>query len=380
MQLFSEKSRSRILANRWTKSFLFLVVLQVLISLPILIIVSLNVMDYGDIDAETHVKVQHVRLEVIWFILFELWRLWLVIDALIHCSSLTVITCGVLNLISTGFGAMECGETVKMQATTKYQNPQTLHENLVLQVVLTSTFGVLCLPTAYVVYKLALDYGWKTYRKVGAHITVQDMYFTVGCFILTLKIDTFFQVFIMVFYTVLGATDADALSWVPGIMALLCLFGLFWARKSVSDESHWQMALFLVIQLGFIGVNGWMLYNHTFNTDPWYIIFFYASTSTFMTVVTIVFALKCESNFNKGLKPFVHWNLFGKSRPMTTVSTTQNMLLDDSDVEYTGYTVDQDLCQAILKQNRSSTGLPSPHLYLALEGPIVQWHSTYDSF
>jgi hypothetical protein len=60
-----------------------------------------------------------------------------------------------------------------MQATTKYQNPQTLHENLVLQVVLTSTFGVLCLPTAYVVYKLALDYGWKTYRKVGAHITVQ---------------------------------------------------------------------------------------------------------------------------------------------------------------------------------------------------------------
>jgi hypothetical protein len=138
-----------------------------------------------------------------------------------------------------------------MQATTKYQNPQTLHENLVLQVVLTSTFGVLCLPTAYVVYKLALDYGWKTYRKVGAHITVQgnqkrktpsqwkthraaiDMYFTVGCFILTLKIDTFFQVFIMVFYTVLGATDADALSWVPGIMALLCLFGLFWARKSV---------------------------------------------------------------------------------------------------------------------------------------------------
>lgn len=100
MQLFSEKSvshamticlllnlllmslqRSRILANRWTKSFLFLVVLQVLISLPILIIVSLNVMDYGDMDAETHVKVQHVRLEVIWFILFELWRLWLVIDA-----------------------------------------------------------------------------------------------------------------------------------------------------------------------------------------------------------------------------------------------------------------------------------------------------------
>jgi membrane-associated HD superfamily phosphohydrolase len=81
------------------------------------------------------------------------------------------------------------------------------------------------------------------------------------------------------------------------------------------------MALFLVIQLGFIGVNGWMLYSHTFNTDPWYIIFFYgkilafvlhiaihthsiASTSTFMTVVTIVFALKCESNFNKGLKPF----------------------------------------------------------------------------
>ncbi|KAI8344353.1 hypothetical protein BC941DRAFT_408430 [Chlamydoabsidia padenii] len=319
-------------------------------------------MAYGGTDREAQLKIQHVQIEVIWFILFELWRLWLVIDALIYCSSLTVITCGVLNLISTGFGAIECVETEKMQVTEKYQYTDILHDNLILQAVLTATLGVLCVPTAYVVYKLAIDYGWKTYRKVGAHITVQGMYFTVSCFSLILKIDTFFQVFIMVFYTVLGATDDDPLSWVPGVMALLCLFGLFLARNAVSDESHWKMALFLVIQVAFIGVNGWMLYKHTFNTDPWFIIFFYASTSILMAIVTLAFSVKCELNFGKGLKPFVHWNLFGKSRPVTSVSTNQNMLLDDSDIEYTGYTVDQDLRQAILKQNRSSSGLPPPHL------------------
>ncbi|CAO3585800.1 unnamed protein product [Absidia cylindrospora] len=221
--------------------------------------------------------------------------------------------------------------------------------------VLTGTIALLFVPTTYVVYKLALDYGWKTYRKVGAHITVQAMYFTVSCFSLILKIDSFFEVLIMVFYAVLQMGDGVIMSWIPGAMAFLCLFGLFLARKAVSDENHWTMVLFIIIQVGFIGVDGWMLYVQTYDTAPWYIILFYGATSLFMAVVTLAYSIKCEMNFGKGLKPFVHWSLFGTNRPITSISTNQTLLLDDGDTYYTGYTVDTDLQQAILKQNRSST-------------------------
>ncbi|ORZ13236.1 hypothetical protein BCR42DRAFT_419472 [Absidia repens] len=358
MQLLSSKASGRIFLNRWTKTFLFLALFQVLISMTLLIIIAVNVMSYGGIGYPAQMKMQHVRIEVIWFMLFEVWRLWLVIDALIHCSSLTVITSGVLNLFSAGFGATGCLETSKMLATSSYNN-EMLKMNLTLQTLLTGAIGLLFIPTTYVVYKLSLEYGWKTYRKVGAHITVQSMYFTVSCFSLILRIDTFFQVFIMIFYTVLGIIDGDPQSWIPGVMALLCLFGLFLARKAVSDENHWEMGLFLAIQLGFIGINGWMMSQHTDMSEPWYIILFYASTAILMTIFTLAFAIKCEINFGRGLKSFVHWSLFGKQRPVTSISTTQNTLLDDSDIEYTGYTVSTDLQQAILKQNRSSTDMHS---------------------
>ncbi|KAI8086403.1 uncharacterized protein BX664DRAFT_335712 [Halteromyces radiatus] len=341
------------MANRWTKTFLSLVVFQVLISLPLLVVICTDVNSYQPLEYELHAKINHVRVEVLWFIFFEIWRLWLVIDALIHCSSLTVITCGVLTLFSAGFGALECIETKKMINTKKYVD-DPLKRNLVLEFILTGSITALLIPTIYVVYRLALDYGWQTYRKVGAHLNVQSMYFLVNCFSLILKIDTFFEVLIMVFYMLLGVTDGTALTWIPGIMALVTLFGLFFARKSVSDESHWKMIVFIVIQVAFIGMSAWMLFQRTDPDDPWYIVLFYGSTSILMTIVTLVFAIKCQMNFGKGLKPYVHWSLFGKKRPVTTPITNQSILLDDADLEYTGYTVDSDLQQAILKQNRIS--------------------------
>ncbi|KAI8341128.1 hypothetical protein BC941DRAFT_415908 [Chlamydoabsidia padenii] len=303
VQVLSEKSRGRILTNRWTKAFLSLSVSQVVISLPLLIVICTNISSYGDDKPEMFLKIRHVRIEVIWYILFEVWRLWLVIDALIHCSSLTVITCGVLNLFSAGFGAMECMETMKMKATDMYDHA-TLQTNLILQIVLTGIISLLFIPTTYVVYKLALDYGWKTYRKVGAHMTVQAMYFTVSCFILILKIDTFFQVLVMIFYTVLDSSDYNTLSWIPGVVALLCLLNLLLARNGVSNETHWKMVLFIIIELTFVAVDIWMLYGLTYNTDPWFIVLFYGATSILMVIVTLVFAIKCEMNFGKGLKPF----------------------------------------------------------------------------
>lgn len=64
------------------------------------------------------------------------------------------------------------------------------------------------------------------------------MYFTVSCFSLVLKIDTFFQVLVMVFYTVLSSSDGDIWSWIPGVVLLLCLFGLFLARTAVRQKTQ----------------------------------------------------------------------------------------------------------------------------------------------
>ncbi|SAM05291.1 hypothetical protein [Absidia glauca] len=103
-----------------------------------------------------------------------------------------------------------------------------------------------------------------------------------------------------------------------------------------------------------------MLYKLTYRTDPWYIILFYGATSILMALVTLAYAIKCEINFGKGLKPYVHWSLFGRKRSTASIITQQSMLLDDGETEYTGYTVDSDLQQAILKQNRESRDVYPP--------------------
>lgn len=83
------------------------------------------------------------------------------------------------------------------------------------------------------------------------------------------------------------------------------------------------MVVFIIIQVAFIAVDIWMLYKLTYRTDPWYIILFYGmyvnstthtlnlnqplsvgATSIFMAVVTLAYAIKCEINFGKGLKPY----------------------------------------------------------------------------
>ncbi|KAI9300795.1 hypothetical protein BJ944DRAFT_272469 [Cunninghamella echinulata] len=372
-----EKSRSRIFANKWTKIFLLLGLIQVLLSLVFLISIEVNAFQYtiasDTLEYETskndghpyfqgfsvdpNYKILHVKLQVIWFILFELWRCWLVVASLIHCSSLTVITTGISTLFSLGFVGMIYVETSKMLRSDVYiKGP--LQINLYLSIAYMVCLFVILIPTLFLVYRLFLDYGWRSYKKVGAHINVQAMYYMVNCFSLALKIDTFFEFLLMILYTVaisLHKVDDIIPKVISSIMAVLVLISLVLARKAISDESYKLMYIFIIIQSLFIAFNGFILIKSVVVSDPWFFVLFYGFTSILVAILTIVLSIRCLLNFGKGLKQHVRWSLFGS---LNTDLTTEvrTVMLDEDEEDYDNYKTDPELKRAILNEHRLSSG------------------------
>ncbi|CAO3629388.1 unnamed protein product [Cunninghamella blakesleeana] len=288
--------------------------------------------------------------------LFELWRLWLVVASLIHCSSLTVITTGISTLFSAGFVGMVYIETYKMENSPAYY-ADPLKLNRVLSVAFMSCLLVIIFPTLFLVYRLFLDYGWRSYKKVGAHINVQAMYYMVNCFSLALKIDTFFEFLLMILYiiaTSLHRIDDATPQIISSIMALLILIGLILARKAISDESYKLMYIFILIQCLFLATNGFILIKSVQVEDPWFFVLFYGFTGMFMGFLTIVLAIRCLLNFGKGLKKHVRWSLFG-SLNTDLPTEVRTVILDEDEDDYDNYTTDPELKRAILNEHRLST-------------------------
>ena len=120
---------------------------------------------------------------------------------------------------------------------------------------MTSVVWLIAIPTAFVAFMLYKNYGWNLVERTGpdkrlqgtkliitlstrnlltnATICCIDMYYTVQCFTLMIKIDIFFEVLLLVFYGVC-ANKIKSLWVAATVLAILCLIALVLGRKAVS--------------------------------------------------------------------------------------------------------------------------------------------------
>ncbi|KAI9344747.1 hypothetical protein BD770DRAFT_447093 [Pilaira anomala] len=184
------------------------------------------------------------------------------------------------------------------------------------------------IPIFYVTSKVAKDFGWDVYKKIGGSIKVQEMYVTVEWFSLWLKIDMFFEIFAYALYLYSMNYLTEKRYTIPVMVAtfILIIPSFILSRYAISMENKIMMILFIIFQLWFTICTIFILAtkNKGLMTD-WHAITAYCIGSIMSSIGTIIIAIRCLLNFNKGLKEFVQWRLFGKKRPKRQLTAYDNV-------------------------------------------------------
>ncbi|KAJ8659477.1 hypothetical protein O0I10_004842 [Lichtheimia ornata] len=353
---WSDKARGGLLESKWSKRFILLALLQVLITIPILIATLVNVetspiQDTPMLDQEPNESTDYLRLrlrdkndrvrfENIWFIVYELWKLGLMLDGLIYRNSLTVVAAAGFTFFSGALGIMQIIESVKWDEAPLI--------NLQLQIAMTVIVWVLAVPTAFVAFMLQKHFGWDVIDKVGPERRLQSMYYTVQCFTLALKINFFFEVLLMAFYAVCASVSSRPLCIAASVLAGVGLLALLIGRQAIAWEAHWMMSLFSLMQGAIIFINMAVLVTITDVVDPWYTLEIYASASIVIVVCTLYIAVRCQIRFGQGLKPYVQWQLWSSFWKRNQTSN------DDDDGDPRRYAEEE-----LLGGNQSTSTSPS---------------------
>lgn len=214
--------------SKWSKRFILLALLQVLITIPILIATLVNVetspiQDTPMLDQEPNESTDYLRLrlrdkndrvrfENIWFIVYELWKLGLMLDGvscyrgwvfrnhhshcmnsilykLIYRNSLTVVAAAGFTFFSGALGIMVSVCVTKSSVhglTFSYQQiiesvkwDEAPLINLQLQIAMTVIVWVLAVPTAFVAFMLQKHFGWDVIDKVGPERRLQSKWWYI---------------------------------------------------------------------------------------------------------------------------------------------------------------------------------------------------------
>ncbi|CAO3642408.1 unnamed protein product [Mucor hiemalis] len=181
-------------------------------------------------------------------------------------------------------------------------------ENMYLHIALTVVFFVLSVPVIISAYKSSKVIGWQVYKRIGSSIELQNMYHNVQWFALLLKIDIFFQVFLLVGVAIISVARLPVFTF-SIIMCTIMPCSMILSRFAITKESHWMMLIFILFQLILFGSVAYFLVGlFQFPADDlWFAGIVYGLASVACVVATVFLAVRCQINFGKGLKPYVEW-------------------------------------------------------------------------
>ncbi|GAA5806765.1 hypothetical protein MFLAVUS_000113 [Mucor flavus] len=324
-RLFKQLSKSK-----WIKIYFALVIIQTILSIPILVKTLVNTedvrrtlpinqsTDYADTLFGNYLITKEYKIiyENVLFIVYEVWRLWILTDGIVHLNSLTILASAWFSVFSCIFNVMLVMES-RNWASFSFDSLKL--ENMRLQIALTVVFFLLSIPVIIAAYKSSKEIGWEVYKKIGSSNHLKYLYHDVQRFALILKVNIFFQLFLLIGTTIISRKIAFVVISVA--FSILLAIGLMFARVAISRESRWMMSVFLLLQVFllacdiycFIGLFEYPL------TDIWHIGVVYETMMILYTANTIIFsfwfsyfyhAVQCQFNFGKGLKPFVEWYPF----------------------------------------------------------------------
>ncbi|KAJ3509801.1 hypothetical protein NLJ89_g5026 [Agrocybe chaxingu] len=269
----------------------------------------------------------NTKREDIVFIAFQFWVLAMSIVALLNESIPHILASLVTHMMATAWTAFQITHTANFRSNfnrvitngacrgvallPNYWDARSKAE------IPSLTFNVLSLLiSCFLTWKLVKLFGWQTFKRVGASLTINRVYKFVLFLSITIQLSLFFMVVTVSLWidqlmnSVIGdLVDHQTLYKVASFITLVMLIpwltcGWFGVRR----ELRLPMFVFLVLSILYLGGWGVMFFSTTFRWTfiTWRFFSIMAAASVFLTCLAIVLGVTCRFNFGKGLARYLN--------------------------------------------------------------------------
>ncbi|KAF1825505.1 uncharacterized protein K489DRAFT_408154 [Dissoconium aciculare CBS 342.82] len=299
----------------WTWSFMLVAVFQAAINLALQCYVFGRFQASLLPDARNSDVSYTIPTYLALFIFGFLYQLILVWDALRLKNTIQVIGLCIYNLGMVIYAAVEISQVD--EAIEILDNQGNIQPGLrgALKPFLIAAPCVLALGTvllALVAWKLYDEFAWSIYKHISADLRLKRRFLTYQIYIALLKFDFFFFLGFTVQFLVVvrkGTTPAEfglTIAAIPITIALLFLAAWFTQRESTVGQVTVIAVYFAAMAYFFFKLV--RMYNSPkaqYYESARHSLTTFAVLTLLLLIVTIVVAIMCMRNFNKGLKPHV---------------------------------------------------------------------------
>ncbi|KAI9307580.1 hypothetical protein BJ944DRAFT_247262 [Cunninghamella echinulata] len=344
-----QKIVNRVTETRWSKLYVGIAILQCICVVILQTIICIlndresKLLPQPDKEGlltgyipETNVpalaadRLGRIKWENICFIGFEIWFVFMTIDATVYQNTAEILALANINVICAVLGALEVvdgNKWLRRLSETKH-SVEALDLAQKLEIVLAIVILIFACVIGYLSYQMSRQFGWNIYKKIGADVRIQKMYRIFQFFVLSLKIDVFTQFLVSVFYVVQYAIE-NGIRWETGIqlaITVLVLPMLYFARTAGSSESYGRMITFITFEVIVIVHYVLILLQTMGPYNSWYVWICLVWFGIVIDVLTIILGCICMRNFDCGLQPFVQRGAADKNKHELTLHKSRTRL------------------------------------------------------
>ncbi|ORX48277.1 hypothetical protein DM01DRAFT_1409940 [Hesseltinella vesiculosa] len=272
--------------------------------------------DSDDPYYDVLLSLKQVKDENVFFVLFHLFQIYLGYDAIVRQSVIQLIAHTFNEFLSIIFALIQLGETLKWRgavANVDHQvkvttNTIDLLNSLHYEIGLAVALAVLTCIFAYLCRMLLLQFGWSTYKRLGADIQLQARYRLAQIFLLFLKLDAFFHIVFCIFWIVVMTQEgyyrhnAPGLAWyiIHLVLTVAQIPTFFAARYAIREEKHNVMYGFLLVH--FLLIVDFIVVLQQ-SAGSWIFWVLAVCWAILLSLITVALGAKVIKNFDMGLKP-----------------------------------------------------------------------------
>ncbi|CDH53202.1 predicted protein [Lichtheimia corymbifera JMRC:FSU:9682] len=270
------------------------------------------------------INLQRRKDENVFFILFHVFQFYLGMDSIVRQRVIQLSAHIVNEFLCVILALVQLSDTLKWnhgvtqvdKHTGKDTRLDDFHVALRYEIALASVMLVFTLVFALLCYKLSRQFGWNTYKRLGADPKLQARFRHCQIFLLVLKLDGFFHIVFSVFWIVVMSQEGyqhgtpAAIAWYTLHFLLTALQFVipFVARHAIRSEQPKWMNAFLVAHV--LVVTDFVVVLQQ-SVGSWVFWVLAVCLAILLSIITIVLAIVVTRNFGKGLKPYVQ-RLFDK--------------------------------------------------------------------
>jgi hypothetical protein len=264
----------------------------------------------------------NTKREDIVFIAFQFWVLGMSIVALMNESIPHIFASLLTHIMATAWAGFQISHTANFRenfnkvitngackGTNLLPHYWNARKNAEIPSLALNIFALVL--SAILTWKLVKLFGWQTFKRVGALLTINRMYMFVLSLSIAIQLSLFFMIVTVslwvdqLFNGAIGdVVDFNILYKVTSFITLALLVPwLMTGWFAVRRELRLPMFLFLTLSILYLGGWGVMFFSTTFRWTflTWRLFSIMAIASVSLTLMSFLLGVVCRFNFGKGL-------------------------------------------------------------------------------